>query len=449
MKQNKQRAIRLEAIEKLNESFNNDPLALQSQNAVVNNGLNAVSYNNKIKARLTQEVSHRLDDWKVTSQGSSGRCWLFAATNLLRSNAREKFNLVDFQFSQTYLYFWDKLERVNYFLEDVEATYEVPAESQLFEHMMSSVMADGGQWVMAENLVNKYGVVPLDVMPETYPSSNTAEMCKALQAFLRFSAKELREMKRTNTPQVDIDEFKNDILARAHRILSIHLGTPPTTFSWQWRDKDGNFQKQEEITPQDFFKKVVDLPISDYVCLVDDPRREHPKKTPLVIEHLGNIWGAEPTTYMNADIELMKTLTKESILRGEPVWFGCAVRAFMDRVGGFWANELFRYQDLYNFDFNLTKEDRVVYQQSYMTHAMLFTGVDIAEDGSTTRWRVENSWGDKVGKKGFFIMDDSWFSDYVFEVAVRKSELPKEYQQAFNKEPILLPAWDPMGSLAG
>jgi len=83
-----------------------------------------------------------------------------------------------------------------------------------------------------------------------------------------------------------------------------------------------------------------------------------------------------------------------------------------------------------------------------MTHAMLFTGVDVVE-GEARRWRVENSWGtDKSGEKGFYTMNDNWFDEYMFEIAAPKSYLTEEMLSGLETNPVVLPAWDPMGSLA-
>jgi bleomycin hydrolase len=442
------RQIDNELIAKLKDGFERDEHALHAQNAVINVGLDSVALNQGKVNSLKLQVSNQLDDWKVSSsQGSSGRCWIFSALNLLRANAMKHLNTKNFEFSQTYTYFWDKFERINYFLEDIEATFDIPIDSQIIEFILDSVTADGGQWLMANNLFNKYGVVPKDVMPETWTSTNTLRMRKCLQEFLRYAAREIRHMKEQDFDQEALDSFKSDILAKSFRILAIHLGTPPTTFTWQYKDDNGNFHKFRDKKPRDFFKEVIDLPLDDYICLVDDPR--NPKKTPLIIEHLGNVWGAPETAYMNTDINLMKDLAKEAILSGEPVWFGSDVSSYMSREHGVWANDLYNYNGIYDIEFELTKEDRIRYMQSKMTHAMLFTGVDIDHGtGKVLRWRVENSWGEKSGNNGFYIMEDSWFDEYVFEVTVRKAWMPKDYQDAFNEEPIRLPAWDPMGSLA-
>ena len=241
---------------------------------------------------------------------------------------------------------------------------------------------------------------------------------------------------------------KDKIMEDVWRILCIHLGTPPSKFDWQWKDKDNNFQRDGILTPQEFAEKYVTLPIEEYVCLVNDPRKSSPYGSTFTVEHLGNVVNGEPVLYLNIEMDLMKKITQDLLESGEPVWFGCDVGKMMQRVLGLWDFDLYKFEELYDIEFDLDKEGRLNYQQTQMTHAMLFTGVDVV-DGKPRRWRVENSWGDKrSGRKGYYTMNDNWFDEFMFEIAAPKSMLPAELIEALDKEPIVLPPWDPMGSLA-
>ena len=307
--------------------------------------------------------------------------------------------------------YYDKLERANYFLNDMASLIEKgePADSRLVQFLLRDIMGDGGQWTMAMNVYKKYGAVPKDYYPETAASKNTVRMNDQLRTRLRQSVCEMYAGKK------DTAEIIDETVKAVHRILTIHLGTPPTSFDWQWTDKDGKFHRDGEITPQQFWKKYVDAGLEDYVCLVDDPRKEHPKGTKIAIEHLGNVIDGDATEYLNVDT----------------------------------ATDLFEYGSVCNVEYSMNKEERVNFADSAMNHAMAFVGVDVADDGKTTRrWRVENSWGEDIADKGFFAMSDDWFSEYVYEIAVPKSMLPEEYREALEKPAISLPAWDPMGALA-
>jgi bleomycin hydrolase len=246
----------------------------------------------------------------------------------------------------------------------------------------------------------------------------------------------------------ELQAAKRAVLADVHTILTVHLGTPPASVDWQWTDDDKRFHRDGVLTPVEFLARYATIDLTEYVCLVDDPRREHPKGAALTVAHLGNVVGGRPVRYVNAPVATMKKLAADSIAAGEPVWFGCDVGKQMQRDDGLWAADLFDYSGVYGVDLATTKEERVLSGESAMTHAMLLVGVDLADDGAPRRWRVENSWGDDKADKGFYTMDDPWFDQYVFEVVVRADALPDELRGALTAEPIVLPAWDPMGALA-
>jgi bleomycin hydrolase len=344
--------------------------------------------------------------------------------------------------------FWDKLERANYFLEKIIETAAQPVDNRVVAFLLTEPLNDGGQWNMFINIVRKHGLVPKALMPETESSSNTWRMNSILVHKLREAAKTLRALHAGSASLPDLRAAKTEILRAIHRILCIHLGTPPTKFRWQWNDKHKKFHRDGEMTPQQFARKYVTLPIDDYVCLVHDPRPTSPVNRTFTVQHLGNVVGGGPVLYLNIAIDLMKQLAMRSLMRGEPVWMGCDVGKMMRCDLGLWDKHLFDYEVVYDTAFTLDKADRLIYHQTAMTHAMLFTGVDVVNQ-RPRRWRVENSWGEeKCGRKGFFVMNDSWFDEHMFEIATRKSALPKPLQEALQLRPIVLPPWDPMGALA-
>ena len=430
----------------LNESFSQDPSLKQKQNSIVRVSVDELAIDHQLKNALSSTVSNRIDDWKVTNQKKTGRCWLFAALNLLRVGTKQTLGMKEFEFSQNYAMYFDKLERANYFLESILETAERGEDDRLVQFLMQSVLGDGGQWNMAVNIFGKYGAVPKSVMPETESSSNTGRMNRVLRSLLRRGAQELRGL-RHNNDTAGQEQAKARIIAEVHRILSLHLGTPPSVFDLEYTDDAKVFHREVGLTPKQFLSNYTTIDLGDYVCLVDDPRSEHPKGGTLTVEHLGNVVGAEPVLYLNVDIGLAKQLARDAILEGEPVWFGCDVGPQMLRQDGIWDAHLYDYEGLYGADLVMDKESRVRFGESAMTHAMLLTGVDVL-DGETRRWRVENSWGEEIGDQGFFTMADNWFDEYVFEVVVNKSRLSPELRQAVETQPVVLPAWDPMGALA-
>jgi bleomycin hydrolase len=440
-------ALTPQRLQGLTEGFETQPAYRLAQNAVTQTEIDDVALNRSVVTTIDHTFSHLLDDWSVTNQKKSGRCWLFAGLNFLRVGAMKEMNLKDFEFSQNHTHFYDKLERANYFLEAIIETANEPLDNRTVAFLLDRPLDDGGQWNMFVNVINKHGLVPKAFMPETESSSNTRKMNALLLAKLREGARTLRDLRTGGAPMEAARAAKDEILAVVHRILCIHLGTPPLRFSWQWNDKDKGFHRDGDITPQEFAAKYVRLPLDEYVCLVNDPRAGSPYGRTFTVQYLGNVVGGEIVKYLNVEMGLMKQIAMRAIMDGEPVWFGCDVGKMMRRDKGLWDANLFDYAGVYDTTFDLAKAERLQYHQTLMTHAMLFTGVDVV-DGTPRRWRVENSWGDEIGRKGFFVMNDSWFDEHMFEIAARRSALPAELQEAVDLEPIELPPWDPMGSLA-
>ncbi len=417
------------------------------QNIVTQRDVNEVALNHKIISDATHNFSNVLDDWSVTNQARSGRCWMFAGLNLFRSEARNILNLKEFEYSQNYVMFWDKLERCNFLLEAIIETADRPLDDRTVAFLLQSSINDGGQWDMFVSLIAKHGVVPKEVMPETESSSNSARMNFIINYQVRQGAMAIRDCYASEQGLEGMRSAKNTALNSIYQILCIHLGTPPQEFNWQWTDKDNEFHRDGNMTPSQFAEKYIVTPMEEFVCIVHDPRGTSPVGKTFTIEYLGNVVGGTPIKYLNVDIQLMKDLTLKMLQDGKPVWMGCDTGKQMHRDKGIWDADLFDYPGVYGTNFDMDKSARLEYHQTRMTHAMLFTGVDVV-DGEPKRWRVENSWDNKVGDKGFFMMNDSWFAEYMFEIAVPKSYLPDDLLKALDSEPIVLPPWDPMGSLA-
>jgi bleomycin hydrolase len=442
-----ERGLSTTQIDALSKEFAADPTYRLMQNAVTKASIDDVALDREVVTGIDHSVSHLLDDWQVTNQKRSGRCWLFAGLNLLRVGAADRMGLKEFEFSQNHVMFWDRLEKANHWLESIIDTADRAVDDRTVAHLLANPAEDGGQWNMFVALVSKHGLVPKVTMPETFSSSNTSRMNATLSRVLRRAARDLRAAAESGDSADDLREAKERVLTVIHRILSMHLGTPPERFLWQWTDKDREFHRDGWLTPQEFAAKYVTLPIEDFVCLVHDPRETSPVGRTFTVEYLGNVVDAPPVIYLNVQMDLMKRLAMDTIVGGEPVWFGCDVGQMMNGDLGIWDARLFDYEGVYDTPMSVEKDDRLLLHDTMMTHAMLFTGVDVL-DGSPRRWRVENSWGDEKADKGFYTMNDNWFGEHVFEIAVRKDALTPELQRALDEDPIVLPAWDPMGSLA-
>jgi|TARA_B000000557_G_scaffold148689_1_gene120765 bleomycin hydrolase len=425
--------------------FDGDPSAKVAQNAVTGNNVAAVSLRRDLVQEVDFTFSTKLDDWKATNQKSSGRCWLFATLNLFRPGTMKKMNVKEFEFSQAHIHFWDKFERSNHFLEAIIETSDRAVDDRTIHFLLSDPIGDGGQWNMAMNLIRKHGLVPKSAYPESNSSSSTRWMNSILKDILRSTASEIREIIGSGGTVEDARTHKESRMKDIWRVLCIHLGTPPESFDWQWRDKDKEFHRRGKITPQEFAEEFVDIDWEDYVCIVNDPRNEYYRT--YTVEYLQNVAGGPPVVYLNVPSDEMKSITQKILEDGLPVWMGCDVGKQMDRKRGLWDANLFETNELYGVDYGMSKADRLRYGQTMMTHAMLFTGVDVV-DGKPRRWRVENSWGDDSGEKGFYTMNDSWYDEHMFEIATARKYLSEKMLDGLETEPTVLDAWDPMGSLA-
>ncbi|MDR2620804.1 MAG: C1 family peptidase, partial [Propionibacteriaceae bacterium] len=404
-----------------------------------------VALDRKIVTAIDTSMSIQLDTWPITNQKKSGRCWLFAGLNFLKQHLIDELKVNNFEFSQAYLHFWDKLEKANWFLTSMIELSDRPLDDRTIAQLIKDPIGDGGQWDMFVSLVRKYGVVPKFAMPETESSSNTAAMNNTLCTLLRRAAGKLREAVATGA---DADTLRRGFVADVYRVLSIHLGTPPTDFIWQWQDKDKQFNRIGTMTPLEFAAKYITINLDDYVCVVNDPRETSPYGAMLTVDHLGNVVGGRPIRYLNAPADTLKGLIRKALEDSRVVWFGCDVGKQFDREHGLWDAAILDYEGVYGVPLSMTKAERMQLGVSAMTHAMVITGIDILPDGSIRRYRVENSWGDDRSDKGYDTMNDSWFAEYVFELAVPKADLPPEMLAQLDQAPIVLPLWDPMGALA-
>jgi bleomycin hydrolase len=324
----------------------------------------------------------------------------------------------------------------------------MPTDGRLIAHLFAAPIQDGGQWHMFINLVKKHGLVPKSVMPETESSSNTGQMNWQVTLRLKEFGCRLREAHQNGKSLDDLRKMKPAMLEEVYKVLCIHLGEPPTEFEWQWRDKDKAFHRDGVVTPQEFYRKHIDVDLSDMICLIHCPQAAKRFDEVYTVKFLGNVVGGETIKYLNVGLDVMKQAAVKQMQNGEPVWFGCDVGKYLDRELGWMDDDLFNYELVYGKTPKLTKAERLDYGESLMTHAMVFTGVDLDDDGNPCKWRVENSWGEKSGDKGFFAMADSWFDEYNYEVVVHKKYLPEEYVKMLDREPVGLEPWDPMGSLA-
>ena len=312
---------------------------------------------------------------------------------------------------------------------------------------MTTPQQDGGQWDMLVAIIQKYGIVPKSVMPETYNSSKSAEINSTLNLKLRKDAVELRELVAAGTSDDAIQERKEKMLNEVYRMLAYAFGEPVSHFDWEYRDDKKQYHIDQNLTPQSFFEKYVGWNLDDYVSIINAPTDDKPYNHTYTIEMLGNVLGGREVKHLNVSMADFKQLAIKQLQAGQSVWFGCDVGQSSDRQKGVMATDVYSKDELFDVDLSMSKAERLDYGESLMTHAMVITGVDLV-DGQPTKWKVENSWGDKVGTKGFFVMNDAWMDEYCYQVVVNKEFLSDDLKAAQAEEPTVLAPWDPMGALA-
>ncbi len=430
-------------------SFQNETANKIAMNAVTANGINAVAKNPASKTKNRFAFSIEIEAGKVCNQKKSGRCWMFASYNIMRLEVMKKLNLENMELSQTYPLFYDKLEKSNYFLENMLELIDESADSRVIAFLLTDPLGDGGQWDMFRSLTEKYGVVPKELMPETAASENTTEMDEYLTKKLREFACTFRKKHAEGATVDQLREEKKEMLQTIYRILCICLGTPPKRFDWEVRDKDKNFIKVHDISPKEFFSQYVGWNLEHYVTVINAPTKDKPYGKTYTVQYLGSVKGGKyPVKYLNLPMDDLRKLAIKQLKDNKPVWFGCDVGQFSERKGGYLTSDILSVSDLFGTSFSMTKEERLDYMDSCMTHAMVLTGVELDEKGKPVRWKVENSWGEDVGEKGYYVMDDPWFGEFAYQILLQKKYLSKAQKQQFDEKPILLKPWDPMGSLA-
>ena len=418
------------------------------ENAISHNGLLASLEKRGAAVENTPVFSLDLTKDKVSDQKASGRCWMFAALNTFRHKMIAGFQLEDFELSHAHTFFWDKYEKSNWFLEQVIATADQELTSRKVKFLLDTPQQDGGQWDMVVALFEKYGVVPKSVYPESISSSNSRELNQILNKLLRQDAQILRELVSEGANSAELQAKKEELLQEVFNFLAMNLGLPPRQFDFSYRDKDNHFHSESGLTPLTFYQKYVDLKLEDYVSIINAPTADKPYGRSYTVEMLGNVVGSKPVRYLNVEMDRLKELAIAQMQAGETVWFGSDVAQSSNRKAGVMAEGMHDFTASMDIRLTQDKAGRLDYSESLMTHAMVLTGVDLDENGRAKKWKVENSWGEKVGNKGYFVASDAWMGEYTYQIVVRKEFLTAAELAAYEAEPLVLAPWDPMGALA-
>lgn len=433
------------------EEFFSERANVVAKNAVSSVGIRAAARVPEGVARNALTFDVEVTQGERCNQERSGRCWMFASLNTMRYRIIKKYNLKTFELSQAYPLFWDKLEKSNWFFENVLDTLDEPLDGRLVSYLLADPIGDGGQWDMFKSLVKKYGVVPKEAMPETACSRNTREMDSYLTRYLRGAAKRLRESHAAGVAADDLAAMKKEMMGDVYHLLVTCLGEPPASFGVRLRDKDGKLALSGTFTPAAFFDEAVGMDVDDYVSLISAPTADKPFGHTYTVSRLGNVVEDGGVRYLNLPIQRLKECAVAQLREDLPVWFGCDVGQSYLREEGIMDTAALDVDGLLGFPVEgcMDRAERLDYGESLMTHAMVLEGVNLDEAGRPTLWKVENSWGADHGRDGFDTLSDAWFDEYVYQVVVDKRHLTDEERAAYETEdPRVLAPWDPMGSLA-
>ncbi|MGP1413824.1 MAG: C1 family peptidase [Bacillales bacterium] len=416
------------------------------RHALSTTNINDVVFDQKNLSEVQDNFSVNVKTLPVCNQYASGRCWIFAGLNVLREVIAKKCNLENFELSQNYVALYDKLEKANYLIVSIMDLICEKPDSRVLMHLLANGVSDGGQWDMFRNLVVKYGIVPKSVYPETFQSNNTRISDSLLNSYIREFAYKAQKLHKDGKSK-EISILKSEVMSKIYALFINSFGVPPTEFNFEYTDKDGEYHIDTNLTPLSFFEKYIGEEIDEYVSIINSPTSDKPYMKSFTIDYLGNVIEGKLVTHLNLPMERMKELIISQLKEDNIVWFGSDVSFFGDRKTGIWDDLSYDYMSAFDFDLKFDKAAMLDYRQSAMNHAMCLTGVNLRDDVAT-KWKVENSWGDKIGNKGYFIMSSSWFDTFVYQAVVKKKYLTKEELDAYNSKPIVLDPWDPMGTLA-
>lgn len=433
-------------LERYSDAYGASPNSRLLTNALFKVGINDLAFCGEALAAHNFIFSIDIKTMASTSQKGSGRCWLFAATNVLRERIAKEKNLENFELSQSWLAFWDKFERCNFFLENIIATAGRDIDDRTVAFILSTGVQDGGQWDMFVNIVNKYGVVPKDAYPETAQSSGTGALNQQINTALKHDAAALRRMAASGESAEAIQAAKDKMLSALYSFLVSCYGVPPKTFIFEGKDKDGNYFIEKDYTPLSFTEKYIGNTLADYISIINGPTSDKPYDKLYTVDMLGNVAGAPPVKYLNLGLSEFKQLVLNQLKDGEIVWFGSDCGKYGERTKNLWDPALYEYDAVTGLDTSLTKAEQLDYLYSAMNHAMVITGVHIP-DGVPLHWKIENSWGTDGPNAGYFFGSDAWFDMFVYQAVINKKYLGDK-ASIIDTEPVVLKPWDPMGTLA-
>lgn len=432
-----QGGISQEVLGQIKSSYKHTAADKAIYNAMAGTSIAVLAKNHENLANFDTHFSDKVVSHGITDQQQSGRCWLFTGLNVLRAQMMAKYGIDDVKFSQNYCFFYDQLEKANLFLQGIIDTREKPLDDKMVEWLFRNPINDGGQFTGISDIIEKYGVVPAAVMPETYSSDNTSQISRLIGLKLKEFGLQLREKAVQGAKEKALMQSKTEMLGTVYRMLALAFGEPVEHFTWTIKGET------KEYTPLSFYKEFLGNDLKNgYVMLMNDPSREFYKC--YEIDYDRHVYDGKNWTYVNLPVEEIKEMAVKSIKDSTMMYFSCDVAKFMDSKRGTLDLNNFDYESLMGTTFGMDKKERIQTFSSGSSHAMTLMAVDLDAEGRPKKWMVENSWGAESGYQGHLIMTDEWFDEYMFRLVVEKKYVSDKVLDILKQKPVRLPAWDPM-----
>ncbi|MCR4689680.1 MAG: C1 family peptidase [Saccharofermentans sp.] len=441
-------AVSIKQLKQMEADFNSKRSNIIASNAAVRNGVVAAATDYREARKYPYTFSIDLKQGDITDQKNSGRCWIFAACNTFRYELIKKYNLKTFELSQNYIFFYDKLEKANYFFLNAIKLKDEDVSGRLYSFLNSDPLCDGGQWDMLANIVKKYGVVPSYAYPDSKNATSSTWLDEFLTSIVRERAIWMKEAAKNGATTQTLNDMRQIALNEVYRVLAITLGQPPKDFDLILRDEDDKVITEEGITPKDFFDKYIGIDLDSRISIINATSEDKPFGKTYSVKYLGNVTEGNAVKYLNLPMDSFKQAVIAQLKDGHPVWFGSDCMKFSLREEGVFDRKACGVESFFNVKYNFTKADRLTYGDSAMNHAMVILGVNLDKDGKPNRWRIENSWGEKAGSKGYYVCSDEWFDEFVYQAVVDKKYLKAKDRKLWSQDAIWLEPWDPMGTLA-
>ena len=438
------REITSEELKNFRNLYRENPENKRIENAITKNGIQAVCLNREAVLRAKNVFNIEIPTHKIYDQTGSCRCWCHAGINMIKNDVAKNLNIKpeELDLSINYIVFFDKLEKSNQAYENVIELENMDFQYINKEHILTFSVDEGGWFEYFRSIILKYGLVPSDVMPETVNSTDSDILTNLLTEKVKKDALKLIKMKKENKSIQEIEQIKTKMLQENYSLLCKVLGEPPEEFDFEYRDQDNKYVRLENMTPAKFRDQYLSIALEEYISICHEPRYDKPFYHKFRKKYLGNVIDNSFIEFINLPIEEIKELIIKQLLDNVPVWFATEVKKMRDRKEGIMDSHLYDYENVLGIEM-LTKEENLNLNDITLQHAMVFTGVNL-KDNCPERWKVEDSYGEKIHKNGFYVMNDSFFEDFVMEVIINKKYLSEQQLAILKQEPILVDIDEPI-----